>query len=227
MLLLRHDDEVDDSRLATLDRWSGPDLDRLRQFRHRGAKTSWCFSRFLIRRALPVACGIDPGAVELRYGPHGKPYVAGTSVRFNWSHTSGCVALAVTVGREVGCDIEDATRRSWGYGEVADTYFTAGERSWVEAAPDEPSRWQRFLCIYVQKEARLKASGDGLSAPLDRVAVATQDPPFRDRSLYCFRFADRYLVAACTDESASPEPTAGLPAPGQLAVEIIAHRFAG
>jgi phosphopantetheinyl transferase len=198
VLLLQHDDELDDSRLATLDHWSRADLDRIAKFRHQGARTSWCVSRLLVRRALAAACELDPDALDLCYGPQGKPYLANTSVRFNWSHTTGCVALAISAIREVGCDIEDSTRPSWDYLDVAAACFTPAELAWVTQPNDMTARWGRFLCLYVQKEARLKALGHGLSSPLRSVPVALEDPPFRDPSLRCFRYADRYTVAVCT-----------------------------
>ncbi len=214
VLLLQHDDELDDSRLAALDRWSRADLDRIARFRHQGARTSWCLSRFLFRRALAAACELDPAALELCYGSQGKPYLANTSIRFNWSHTAGCIALAVTVNREVGCDIEDAGRPSWSYLDVAEAHFTHDERSWIAQTDDATARWHRFLCLFVQKEARLKALGDGLSSSLQSIPVTMDDPPFRDRSLRCFRYADRYVVAVCTTDETEP-----------ITFEVFAHRL--
>src|SRR5574341_1177647 len=72
--------------------------------------------RFLIARAmartmLSQYVSIPPADWRFRFETYGKPEVAelpagAPDLRFNLSHTEGLVACAVTIGREIGIDVE-------------------------------------------------------------------------------------------------------------------------
>jgi 4'-phosphopantetheinyl transferase len=178
VLVLEHEAELDDDRLAGLLDWSPEDLGRMARFRHRGAKTSWCLSRRLLRDALCELTGIGDAHRLMELGEFGKPFVRGCGLGFNWSHADGCVALAMANGREIGTDIESAQRPRGDYLDVARGFFTEKERDWIGREANDES-WRRFLSLFVQKEAWLKATGRGLSLPLAEAPSAFELPPAR------------------------------------------------
>ena len=126
------------------------------------------FSRTLVRHALTEVSGcLHPSAWQFRRTPLGRPLVVNPgfeSLTFSLSHTRRLVACAVTVGAELGIDVEGLSPRV--PVEVAERYFSRAEAADLELLePDR--RGRRFLEYWTLKEAFLNARGLGLRAPLD------------------------------------------------------------
>lgn len=107
----------------------------------------WARSRGTLRALLACYTEADPRALSFESGPHGKLALregaehelgpGGTpDVRFNLSHSGAAMLVAVTVGREVGVDVERARER-----------YTP-----------------EFLRAWTVREARVKCRGVGLGA---------------------------------------------------------------
>ncbi len=130
--------------------------------------------RGVLRTILGWYLGVAPAAVEFRYGPHGKPAITGgpgrCALRFNVSHADGMALYAVTLGREVGVDLE-RVRSDVATEEIAERFFSAREAA-VLRALDPASRVQAFFRIWTRKEAYLKATGRGLLSPLRELDVS-------------------------------------------------------
>lgn len=114
----------------------------------------WIVARAALRIVLAGRLGLVPGDVEFALGPHGKPELAGSSLRFNLSHSGERALVALADGIEVGVDVERTDRRS----RVIERTLTEGER----AALDESDRHLQLLRIWCRKEALAKALGGGL-----------------------------------------------------------------
>jgi phosphopantetheinyl transferase len=196
VLILEHEVALEDEYLLGLLDWSSEERDRMGRFRHQGAKTSWCLSRRLLGDALYEFAGIEGAHLLLDYGEYGKPFIRGCDIRFNWSHAEGCVALAVTAGRDLGVDIENAGRPQGDYLDIAENYFSEDEREWIGREQGWAS-WTRFLSLFVQKEAWLKATGQGLSFPLAEAHCALVLPPAKSprRTLLEVGLRSRYFLA--------------------------------
>jgi 4'-phosphopantetheinyl transferase len=115
---------------------------------------------------------------RFRLGPQGRPEVepglSALPLRFSLSHTDGLVSAVVTSHRAVGLDIEAVDRRVHDMSDVV--RFFAPEEIRVLDACAPQSRERAFFETWTMKEAFVKATGLGLSLPLDRFAVAL-DPP--------------------------------------------------
>ena len=141
----------------------------------------------LVRHVLASYLGIPPAEVIYGYGPHGKPYLvmagAPAVLRFNISHSANLCLCAVTLGREVGVDIE-WIRVDQDHRGIADRYFSPAERAALLALPVE-QLVSAFYDCWTRKEAHLKATGDGLRVPLDSFDVPvireTRSPPAAGR----------------------------------------------
>lgn len=139
-------------------RFATPELRR--RFAVRRGLLRWILSRYL---------DLAPEQVELRAAASGKPEpVAGGSLRFSAASSGACTLVAVTLGREVGVDVERI--RTVAAEPVAARFFAAHEVAALrELSP--PARERLFFSLWVRKEALAKATGEGLGAALDTLAV--------------------------------------------------------
>jgi 4'-phosphopantetheinyl transferase len=153
-------DVRDERRQHLLTSFAQRERDRYDSFRHDEHRFRWGTSRGTLREVLGAALGVEPGEVEFAYGLHGKPRVAGSTLRFNLSHSGGLAAIVL--GQvEVGADVElPRVRRS---DDIARRFFTPGENERLFALSDEAARADAFFRLWTCKEAFLKCTGEGLS----------------------------------------------------------------
>jgi 4'-phosphopantetheinyl transferase len=126
-------------------------------------------TRGLLRTLLGCYARIRPEECTFVTNRYGKPFLrhpGGTqpALEFNVSHTNALVAIAVTVGREVGIDVEKPARTHVDL-DVR-RFFSPAEVRALEALPRTEQR-SRFFDYWTLKEAYIKARGMGLSLPLD------------------------------------------------------------
>lgn len=129
-----------------------------------------------LRRVLGACLGVEPSAVAFAYEPKGKPVlergVAAAAIKFNLSHSGDRAVVAVTVGRELGVDVEHL-RREVDHAGIA-AFFTPGERAALQRGSEDERRSAFYRC-WVAKESYLKARGDGLTSSLDAFEVDVAD----------------------------------------------------
>lgn len=124
------------------------------------------FLRVLLGRYLQS----DPKLLMFVYGTHGKPAFEGEgSLRFNMTHSHGMALYALTEGREIGVDVEHI-RADFTNDDVARRFFSPFEVQSLCALPGE-ERVESFFRCWTRKEAYIKATGRGLSQPLDSFDV--------------------------------------------------------
>jgi 4'-phosphopantetheinyl transferase len=164
-------DTLDDAALFAAYRALTTDEERARNDRYMFDRTKreHLVGRALVRTTLSRYAPVDPGAWRFREGERGRPEIdapAGFArLRFNLSHTTGLVALAVALDRDVGVDVEDAARQRTTV-EIADRFFSPREVADLHALPAAAQR-DRFFTYWTLKEAYIKAVGLGLAIPLD------------------------------------------------------------
>ncbi|MEP7118785.1 MAG: 4'-phosphopantetheinyl transferase superfamily protein, partial [Acidobacteriota bacterium] len=143
-----------------------------------GDRRTFAIARTLVRRTLSLygpTRAADWGFVTNLHGcPFVEPAQAGTPpLRFNLSHTSGLVALAVARGVPVGVDVERVTREV--SLAIADRHFAAAEVRDLHARPSADQA-RAFFDYWTLKEAYIKARGLGLALPLDAFAFGLRPP---------------------------------------------------
>ena len=100
--------------------------------------------------------------------PHGKPVLPG-GPGFSLTHAGDLVGVAVRRDGPVGLDVEQARA-------VADLAALAGHvRSPVESARGGVDP-EAFFRTWTRKEALVKATGEGLSAPMTAITLAEDRP---------------------------------------------------
>ena len=171
--LLNHAEEL--VGLASL--LSADELQRSNRFAMADLKRRYVVTRAALRQI--VGRYLDLGAKEIRfeYGRHGKPSLAMSpmsatrpDLRFSVSHSGELALIALTLGREVGVDLEQLDREIR-FESIARRFFTGAEVKALQGLPPEKRRSGFFLC-WTRKEAVLKARGEGLAVSLDSFTVS-------------------------------------------------------
>jgi 4'-phosphopantetheinyl transferase len=129
-----------------------------------------------LREVLAAVTGAAPRAVEIErrcrhcgHPDHGKPTTRDPELSFNLSHSATTALVAVARGADVGVDVE-AVRARPHLERLAARLLTPEEHAqWV--AVEAAARNRAFLELWTAKEARLKATGVGLTRPLRTVAA--------------------------------------------------------
>ncbi len=154
---------------------------RASRFRFPHLTQSFVADHARLRMLLGYYTQTAPQAIRFAKNFYGKPSFAfpETRLHFNLSHTEGLTLLSVCLDHELGVDIE-AVRPMDDWQEIAATHFSAVENAELRSfAPSD--RNHAFFRCWTRKEAFLKASGEGLSKPLDAFSVSiqrTDDPQF-------------------------------------------------
>lgn len=164
-----HLDEIDFDDLW-IQCLSEAERDRAARFRFERDKVRFERRRCLLRLLLSRYLGIAPGAVELRYGPQGKPQLLEFgALQFNLSHSDGH-ALFGFAQTELGVDLE-RVRVDQDIDAVSRLVFAPEEKRVLESLPTS-ERIPAFFRGWTRKEAYVKARGQGLSLPLDSFEVS-------------------------------------------------------
>ena len=156
---------------------SADERDRAGRFHFERDRRRFVVARGLLRLLLGRYLDVDPAALAFGYGPRGKPFLDGfEEPRFNLSHSGGLALLAFASGRDVGVDIEQE-RPLPGSEDIALHYFSAWEAAELRRLRADEREAAFFRC-WTRKEAFIKATGDGLSQPLDAfdVTLAPGEP---------------------------------------------------
>jgi len=145
-------------------------MGRAAQFRFERDRNSFVLARGVLRTLLGRYLHISPAGIRFEYRPKGKPALAlPAGIDFNVSHSGGLAVFAFTAGCEIGVDVE-SIRPLPDLQSIADRFFCAGEAAELMSLAADQREPAFYLC-WTRKEAYIKASGDGLSAPLDGFRV--------------------------------------------------------
>jgi 4'-phosphopantetheinyl transferase len=185
---------LDDAETVRLSRWrrmlGESELRRADSFHFASDREAFTAAHALTRAMLSSVTGEPTANWHYVDGEFGKPGLApgcgAAGLRFNISHTRGLVACAISY-YDVGVDIESVDHST--DLAIADTVLAPEEASIVKTAPPERQR-RLFFRFWTLKEAFIKATGEGLSRPLDSFSfmldpVRIKFHPERNGALQC------------------------------------------
>lgn len=130
-------------------------------------------ARGFLRSLLARHISINPEQIIFDYGLYGKPTLTQEhnlqGLNFNLSHSGGIALCAIAYQRNLGIDIEKK-RYIKDCKDVAQSCLTQEElESLIPLSKEEYSTG--FLKLWTQKEAYIKALGQGLSYPLQEFCI--------------------------------------------------------
>ena len=155
------------------------ELDRAARFRIEASRNRYLIGRYIVRSLASAYTGIKPEKIEIQYKKEGKPFIDETyGMHFSISHSASLVVCAVTRVRQLGVDVEKI-RPLRNENAIATRSFSDLELNSLSNL-NKGTYSRRFFACWTQKEAFIKAIGDGLKRSLKTVEVScgSSDPRF-------------------------------------------------
>ena len=170
------------SEILTL---SPDEIARANRFHFEKDRIHFTRCRSALRDLLAGYLAIPAADIRFEYLTSGKPQLAAeqnpSALQFNVSHSANMALIAVGSEHRLGVDIEKI-RGDVDITALAERFFSLRERAGLLALPDH-LRVPGFFACWTRKEAFLKATGEGLSFPLEDFSVSTHpdlDPQLED-----------------------------------------------
>jgi 4'-phosphopantetheinyl transferase len=163
---------------------------RLRFERHR---RRFVVAHGALRVLLGRYLGIHPGQVRFVRNASGRPELSpefDRRLRFNLSHSADLALIAIAEDADIGVDVEHI-RPGPDYADIARHFFSAAEVRQLNGFPGHLHA-EAFLRCWTQKEAYVKARGEGLAMPLASFSVPHLPGAW---SLYTLQPAPGYVGA--------------------------------
>ncbi|HEY9848970.1 MAG TPA: 4'-phosphopantetheinyl transferase superfamily protein [Leptolyngbyaceae cyanobacterium] len=171
------------SCLQSLAETLSPDeKNRAERFHFERDRKRFTAARGILRNILSRYLNTEPQQVEFTYSSRGKPSLARTyndrNLQFNVSHSQDLAVYGITLDRAIGIDIE-YIRSTPDAEQIVNRFFSENEKSAFSKLPPHQKEIA-FFHAWTQKEAFLKATGDGLAGHLDQIEVSPiPDEPAR------------------------------------------------
>ncbi len=145
------------------------ELRRAEQFKLPRRRREYFGGRILLRSLLERFTGRAGSSHQIVTSDNGKPLcVEGPAVSI--AHSADTIVCAVSGEGAIGIDVE-LPPRPRDAEKIARRFFSEEEAAWIAKDPDE-----RFLMLWVIKEAWLKATGSGIAGGLDSLQCTVVPP---------------------------------------------------
>ncbi len=129
--------------------------------------------RVMLRRILAQYLGCEDQQLQFAYNEYGKPFLPGSGLFFNLSHSHRHWSLAVSHWSEVGMDIEYIRHRTSLSGLVNKTFAESEQVFWHQQTQNQE---RLFYWFWVRKEAWVKAIGRGIAVGLNACEIDLKQP---------------------------------------------------
>jgi len=151
------------------------EMARANRFVYAKDRRRFIVCRTALRNILANYLETNPEDIHFQYGKNGKPCLsvenAPFNIQFNIAHSDDIALLAFSRDHAIGVDIEHI-RDLPDMMKMAERVFTAREHEIFCRLPSD-TQSNHFFDAWVAKEAVLKATGDGLSLPMDNLELST------------------------------------------------------
>lgn len=156
----------------------GRDWSRFLDLSHRDVRDRYAASRVLLKSAAGAVLGGDPEALELAYGPTGRPYLRGCDqIDISLSHTDDLLLVGLTTRGLIGVDAERTDRPMYGSG-LGRHVCTPYELVMLRSLPEE-ERNHSLVRLWTLKEAYSKAIGQGMHFRFTEFGFGPDGKPVR------------------------------------------------
>jgi len=172
-----YDENIHDPHLISqyCDLLNSEEYLQYKKFHFEKHRHQYLITRAMVRSVLSLYVNkIDPADWKFKKNDYGKPSIDDNSLsiplRFNISHADKLVVMAVSLGQDIGVDVECLTRLG-DMLDMASSFFSPIEVKQLLDLPPEKQN-NRFFDLWTLKEAYIKACGMGLSIPLNHFSYS-------------------------------------------------------
>lgn len=181
---------------------------RIAKFVHKADRYRSLLGEVLIRSTVIEQTGASNEQIRFIYNPYGKPSLEhDPGFSFNLSHSGNWVVLLWDKGGpDLGIDVEQIVPIDLG---IAERFFSPRENADLLSRTGF-ERLDYFYRLWTLKESFVKASGKGLSMPLDAFSMIYSDPCgwfSPDAESYhfaCFLLDPTHMLSACSSHGPLP-----------------------
>jgi len=153
---------------------SDKEIHRSKRFRKKSDERTYVITHALVNRKISEILGTDFNKLSINYFDNKKPYVEGTNIDFNLSHSSDYFAFIISTYENlyVGVDIE-LVKVNLDLVPIVNNYFHKNEISYIlNSGSNNLTQQLRFYEVWTRKEAFLKMLGIGLSEKLSEIDMS-------------------------------------------------------
>lgn len=160
---------------------SQPEKERSAFFKFEKVQNNYVISQGILHLLLGMYLNIDADKVKLGRHAKGKPFSADNlNLRFNMSNSGRKVVYAFSMEEELGIDLE-FSRDLDDLNDLITKNFTSSEIDYITKNPSEKK--YRFFKFWTIKEAYLKAIGEGMRLPPDKLEFSINNGKFKLQSI--------------------------------------------
>ncbi len=153
---------------------SGEEIRRVERFYFQKDQRRFVVAHGVLRMLIGRYLNHSPRLVNFRNGSNGKPELDGhpslVHFSFNLSHSHNLVLFAFSKFSNLGVDLEHI-RPIRDFQQIVNYYFHHNERAAFQSSP-LCKRQEKFFDCWTRKEAFVKATGEGLSRPLNSFSTS-------------------------------------------------------
>lgn len=163
-----------DELTAFYDFLSDKEIQRSKRFIKKADERTYVITHALVNRKIAGLLGKDFNKLKINYFDNKKPFVEGSTIDFNLSHSSDYFAFAISIYENVciGVDIE-VVRENFDISPIVKNYFHKNEISYIlNSGSNNLTPQRRFYEVWTRKEAFLKMLGIGLSEKLSEIDMS-------------------------------------------------------
>jgi len=146
---------------------SGNEQERVNRLVSGRHQQEFMAAHVVLRKVLSRYCTQRPQELDIQKTSAGKPFLTHDhAVRFNLTHSHGRALIAIAKDREVGIDLEKV-RPEVDIVSLANRFLSSQDQAFIGGG-DSKRRHERFLQVWVAREAVFKGEGKGMTFPLHR-----------------------------------------------------------
>ena len=154
---------------------SRSEIERAGKYRFEKDRQIFIAGRTILRKLLGSYINTDPERIVLEFGPYGKPSLCNDKhLYFNLTNSADLIMIAFTFMAEIGIDVE-FEKKGIDLLSIAENVFSEKEISQLKETKNV-NPLELFYRYWTRKEAFIKATGFGLSMPLDLKKISVINP---------------------------------------------------
>ena len=151
---------------------SQEEISRKEKLISQNRQEDYIISRGVLRSILSQYLEVAAKNVPLKTYPNGKPYLPGSNLNFNLSHSEGLFLYGFVLDVPIGVDLQQVYPIS-NINTIIKNYFSPYEQQ-ILSTEKKTRLKDLFFRIWTAKEAYLKGTGEGFQRPANSFSICNK-----------------------------------------------------